>query len=57
MDTLLQKRDWLLGYIKPKAVIMTMWRRGFLKHLEKGSGDVPWPFSLLENRLFRFGGE
>ena len=28
-----------LGYIKPKAVIMTMWRRGFLKHLEKGSGD------------------
>ena len=28
-----------MGYIKPKAVIMTMWRRGFLKHLEKGSGD------------------
>ena len=28
-----------MGYIKPKAVIMTMWRRGFLKHLEKGSMD------------------
>ena len=28
-----------MGYIKPKAIIMTMWRRGFLKRLEKGSGD------------------